>query len=68
MFELTEKEFDFMLFWIRSHVAEFFVLLATDDFINRPGDSIGNGYLSFVGGAEAKLPAIVFSPVKRSAL
>lgn len=66
--ELTEQEFDFMLLWIRSHVPEFLVLLTSDNLIDRSRDSIGDSDLGFVGGAQTELPAIVFSPVKRSPL
>lgn len=68
VFKLTEKELNFVLLRIRSHVPEFLVLLAADYLVDRPGDSIGYGHLGLVGRAKAKFPTIVFSPIKRSAL
>lgn len=49
VFKLSDQELDFMLLWIRSHVAQFLVALAADDFINRPRDPIGHGYLCLIG-------------------
>ena len=49
--QLSDEEFDFMLLGIRSHVAEFFVLLAADYFINRASDPVGDGDLGLVGRA-----------------
>jgi hypothetical protein len=66
--QLSDEELDFMLLGVRSHVSQLFVLFAANYFVNCASDPISDRNLGFIGRAKTKFPAIVFSPIKRSAL
>ena len=67
IFELFDQKFDLVLFWIPAHISEFFVLIPGNDFVDDPGNSIGNGDFGFIGGAKSKFPMIVLGAVKGAA-
>ena len=49
IFELFDEEFDLVLLWISPYVAELFVFIASNNFVNSSGYSISNSYLGLVG-------------------
>ena len=68
IFELLDEELDLVFFRVATHVSKLFVLVTGYDFVNGPGNSIGNCDLGFVGRAQLELPLIVLGSVKRASL
>lgn len=49
IFELLDEEFDFVLFGISAHVAEFLIVVSGYNLVNDSSDSIGYGDFGLVG-------------------
>lgn len=67
IFELFDQKLDLVLLGISTHVTKLFILVASNDFVNSPGDAISNCNFGLISRAQFKFPLVVLSPVKGSA-
>lgn len=62
--ELADEPLDLVLVGIASHVSNLAIFVATKNQVNRPGESISDGNLGFIGGTEAKDQLVILGAIK----
>jgi len=64
--ELREQTFDLLLSRVSTHIADFLVLITSQDLVHDASELIGDGHFGFVFGPkpEAQLP--ILGSIKRS--